>query len=58
MFVEKNRETFRPEEMNMGKTDTVMASATIRAPVSIVWEAITKPELIMQHLFGTDMISD
>jgi uncharacterized protein YndB with AHSA1/START domain len=31
---------------------------TIHAPASKVWDAITKPELIKQYLFGTDVISD
>ena len=34
------------------------AKTTIHAPVSKVWDAITKPELIKQYLFGTDVISD
>ena len=34
------------------------AKTTIHAPASKVWEAITKPELIKQYLFGSDVISD
>ena len=34
------------------------AATTINAPASKVWDAITKPELIKQYLFGTDVISD
>ena len=42
----------------MNKTYTATASATINAPASRVWEAITKPELIKEYLFDTDVISD
>jgi uncharacterized protein YndB with AHSA1/START domain len=34
------------------------AKTTIHAPASKVWEAITKPELIKQYLFDTDVISN
>jgi uncharacterized protein YndB with AHSA1/START domain len=34
------------------------AKTTIQAPASKVWDAITKPELIKQYLFDTDVISD
>ena len=34
------------------------ATTTIHAPASQVWDAITKPELIKQYLFGTEVISD
>ena len=34
------------------------AKTTINAPASNVWEALTKPELIKQYMFGTDVISD
>lgn len=37
---------------------TATAKTTIHAPASKVWEALTKPELIKQYLFGTDVISD
>jgi uncharacterized protein YndB with AHSA1/START domain len=37
---------------------TAEASTTIHAPASKVWDALTKPELIKQYLFGTDVISD
>jgi uncharacterized protein YndB with AHSA1/START domain len=30
----------------------------INAPVSKVWDALTKPEIIKQYLFGTDTITD
>lgn len=42
----------------MSKTYIATASTTINASSSKVWEAITKPELIKQYLFGTDVISD
>ncbi len=34
------------------------AGITIKAPASKVWEALTKPELIKQYLFGTETITD
>lgn len=34
------------------------ASTTINAPVSMVWDALTKPDLIKQYLFGTEVITD
>lgn len=34
------------------------ASITIRAPASKVWEALTKPELIKQYLFGSEVVTD
>ena len=34
------------------------AKTTIHAPASKVWDAITKPDLIKQYLFGTDVISN
>ena len=37
---------------------TAEARTIIHAPASKVWDAITKPELIKQYLFGTDVISD
>jgi uncharacterized protein YndB with AHSA1/START domain len=33
-------------------------STTINAPVSKVWDALTKPDLIKQYLFGTEVITD
>ena len=38
--------------MKTGITGT--ASATIDAPVSKVWEALTQPEIIKQYFFNTD----
>ena len=42
----------------MEKGLTGKTSITIHAPVAKVWEALTKPELIKQYLFGTEAISD
>lgn len=36
----------------------VKVSTLIHAPASKVWEALTKPELIQQYLFGTQAITD
>src|SRR5882724_6238731 len=33
-------------------------NATINAPVSKVWEALTKPEIIKQYFFDTNTITD
>ena len=40
--------------------NTFIASATIKinAPTSKVWEALTKPSLIKQYLFGTEVTTD
>lgn len=37
---------------------TAKATTVINAPASRVWEALTKPALIKQYLFDTDVISD
>ena len=37
---------------------TAEAKTMIHASTSKVWDAITKPDLIKQYLFGTDVISD
>jgi uncharacterized protein YndB with AHSA1/START domain len=46
----------------IGKTmDTkfiAKASININAPISKIWEALTRPELIKQYLFGTEVSSD
>ena len=42
----------------MDKGLIAKAITTIEAPASKVWDALTKPELIKQYLFGTDVISD
>ncbi len=35
-----------------------MRSITINTGGAKVWDALTKPELVKQYLFGTDMIAD
>jgi uncharacterized protein YndB with AHSA1/START domain len=47
-----------PERMNMNKKLTAKATTTIGAPSSKVWAALTRPHLIKQYLFGTEVISD
>ena len=42
----------------MNRTHLAKATITIDAPVSKVWEALTKPELIQQYLFGTEVATD
>src|SRR5258708_8627174 len=42
----------------MNKGFSAKVTITINVPASKVWEALTKPELIKQYLFGTDVISD
>ena len=42
----------------MDKKLIAQASTIIDAPPSKVWDALTKPELIKQYMFGTDVISD
>lgn len=37
---------------------TARANISINAPVSKVWDALTKPEIIKQYFFGTDAKSD
>lgn len=34
------------------------ASITVHAPASRVWEALTKPELIKQYFFGSNIVTD
>ncbi|MGZ7031112.1 MAG: SRPBCC family protein [Thermoanaerobaculia bacterium] len=34
------------------------ASTTINAPVDRVWDALVKPEIIKQYMFGTNVVSD
>lgn len=34
------------------------ASIVIQAPRKRVWEALTKPELVKQYFFGTDLVTD
>lgn len=42
----------------MKKNHIAQASMLINSPVSRVWDALTKPELIKQYLFDTDVVSD
>jgi len=42
----------------MNKTYIARTSITINAPASKVWEALTKPDLIKQYLFGTEVTTD
>ena len=42
----------------MSKTPIAKATATINAPTSKVWDALTKPDQIKQYLFGTDVTTD
>ena len=42
----------------MDKTYTAKATIMINAPTSKVWEALTKPSLIKQYLFGTEVTTD
>jgi uncharacterized protein YndB with AHSA1/START domain len=42
----------------MGKKLIAKAEVRIHAPASKVWEALTKPELIKQYLFGTEVTTD
>lgn len=42
----------------MNKNHVAKASMLINAPITRVWDAITKPELIKQYLFETEVISD
>lgn len=42
----------------MNKELIAKAEATINAPIAKVWEALTKPEIIKQYMFGTNVVSD
>ncbi len=42
----------------MNETYLAKASINIDAPTSKVWDALTKPELIKQYLFGTEVTTD
>ena len=42
----------------MNETFIAKTSITINAPKSKVWDALTKPELIKQYLFGTEVTTD
>lgn len=34
------------------------ASTTIKAPVAKVWEALVRPDMIKQYMFGTNVVTD
>jgi uncharacterized protein YndB with AHSA1/START domain len=42
----------------MNKTFNSKSTIAINAPASKVWDALTKPELIKQYLFGTEVTTD
>lgn len=42
----------------MNKTFVAKATIIFNAPASRVWDALTKPELIKQYLFGTQVMTD
>jgi uncharacterized protein YndB with AHSA1/START domain len=42
----------------MNNKFTAQATTTINAPASKVWDALTKPSLIKQYFFGTEVTSD
>jgi uncharacterized protein YndB with AHSA1/START domain len=42
----------------MSKNFVAKATVTIDAPPSRVWDALTKPDLIKQYLFGTEVTTD
>jgi uncharacterized protein YndB with AHSA1/START domain len=42
----------------MNNTFVAKATSTINAPASRVWEALTKPDMIKQYLFGTKVTTD
>jgi uncharacterized protein YndB with AHSA1/START domain len=44
--------------MNQTQALVAKATITINAPATKVWDALTKPELIKQYLFGTDVTTD
>jgi uncharacterized protein YndB with AHSA1/START domain len=42
----------------MDKKLVAKATITINAPTSKVWDALTKPNLIKQYMFGTEVTTD
>ena len=42
----------------MNTSFTARATVAINAPTSKVWDALTKPNLIQQYLFGTEVTTD
>jgi uncharacterized protein YndB with AHSA1/START domain len=43
---------------HMNKSYTAQKSIVINAPAVRVWQALTRPELVKQYLFGTQMTAD
>lgn len=42
----------------MNKELIAKVSTTVNAPIARVWEALTKPEIIKQYMFGANVVSD
>ena len=42
----------------MKNTFIAQAHITISAPIANVWDALVKPEMIRQYMFGTNAVSD
>ena len=42
----------------MNDSFNARASTTIHVPAARVWEALTRPELIKEYMFGTQVVSD
>jgi uncharacterized protein YndB with AHSA1/START domain len=42
----------------MNKTHIAKATITLNAPASKVWDALIRPELIKEYLFGTEVTTD
>ena len=42
----------------MNNKFTAQATTVVNAPASKVWDALTKPNLIKQYLFGTEVTTD
>ena len=42
----------------MKNSISAKVNISINAPVSAVWDALTKPEIIKQYFFGTEAKSD
>ncbi|MCL5257970.1 MAG: SRPBCC domain-containing protein [Patescibacteria group bacterium] len=42
----------------MDKNLIAKVSTIINTPIAQVWEALTKPEIIKQYMFGTNVVSD
>jgi uncharacterized protein YndB with AHSA1/START domain len=60
-FVYYDQNQINPSETgNLIMNETFVAKATIaiNAPASRVWDALTKPDLIRQYLFGTKVTTD